>query len=128
MIDMSQVLHPELIVTWLQRYVLITIIKFNHNIQILQRTTPKSPNLSVRKRGEFTEKTHYNKTTEEIELEKAAQNEFKARPVPKKIFSDYKPIAGRTPSEKKTSFKEFNLSQVKQKQILTTEELELQNN
>ena len=48
--------------------------------------------------------------------------------MPKKVFSAYKPVTGNTPSEKKTSFKEFNLCQVQKKNLLTTEELELRNN
>jgi hypothetical protein len=50
---------------------------------------------------------------------------FKARPMPKKTFSAYKAITGNTPSGKKTEFKEFNLSQIKKKMLLTTEEIEL---
>lgn len=50
---------------------------------------------------------------------------FKARPCPSKMLSGTK-IVLLTPSMKKTEFKEFNLSQIKKKQLLTTEELDLQ--
>jgi hypothetical protein len=92
-----------------------------------QLTTPLSPQLSVKKRCEFVERTKDLKSTEELEIERMEQNSFKARPLPRKILSAYKPVIGNTPSGKKTEFREFNLSQVKRKQILTTEEIELQN-
>ncbi|CAI2386835.1 unnamed protein product [Moneuplotes crassus] len=91
-------------------------------------TTPKSPPLSVKKRGEFTEKAKNLKSTEEIQLEDIEKNKFQALPMPTKIFDEYKPVTGNTPSGKKTTFKEFNLSQIKKKQLLTTDELELLNN
>lgn len=48
-------------------------------------TTPKSPELSVKKRFEFSERTKNLKTTDEIELEKANFGMFKALPCPKHI-------------------------------------------
>ena len=89
-------------------------------------TTPKSPPLSVKKRCEFVEKTKNVQSTEEILLQDIKNNEFRARPMPKKVFDAYKPVAGNTPSAKKTDFKEFNLSEVKKKQLLTSDELYLQ--
>jgi hypothetical protein len=90
-----------------------------------QLTTPHSPTLSVKKRCEFAEKTKQLKTTEELEIEMMSKSGFKARPCPSKMLSGTKIIL-LTPSVKKTEFKEFKLSQVKKKQLLTTEELELQ--
>jgi len=88
-------------------------------------TTPKSPTLSVKKRCEFADKAKYLKSSEEMELEIISQNEFKARPMPKNSMSGLKSGVEHTPSAKKTTFREFNLSQTKKKTILTTEELEL---
>jgi hypothetical protein len=90
-----------------------------------QLTTPRSPGLSVKKRYEFNEKNLNIKSTEELELDEMSRSGFKARQMPTKTFSAYKPISGNTPSGKKTEFKEFNLSQIKGKKILTTEEIEL---
>lgn len=92
----------------------------------IQLTTPRSPPLSVKKRGEFSSKTKMIKTTEQLEMEEMRRNEFKATLMPKQIFAAYKPITGNTP--KKTTFKEFNLSQTPKKQMFTSEELELLNN
>ena len=89
-------------------------------------TTPKSPELSVKKRWEFSEKIKALKTTEELELEKMTHSAFKARPIPKSIFSAQKDPLKRTPTEKKTEIQEFNITQVRKKNILTTEEIELQ--
>jgi hypothetical protein len=88
-------------------------------------TTPRSPGLSVKKRCEFNEKNLNIKSSEELEIEEMSRSGFKARQMPSKTFSAYKPISGNTPSGKKTEFKEFNLSHIVGKKILTTEEIEL---
>lgn len=91
-----------------------------------QLTTPRSPQLSVKKRCEFSEKVKELKTTEDIELEQMSLSAFKARPMPKCLFSSQNDPLKKTPVEKKTEFHEFNITQVKKKNLLTTEEIELQ--
>lgn len=67
-------------------------------------TTPRSPQLSSKKRCEFAEKTKILKTTEELQLEEMNNSAFKARPVPTRLFSAWKEPVKLPSTEKKLNF------------------------